>query len=720
MSVGDVLPARGGLRSRIAEIKRNPLLRDGYALALNSGVTAIVGLVYWTVAARVYSPRIVGINSALISAMMFLAGIATLNLSNILVRFLREAGSGARRLVLGSYGLTALVAVAGALFFVACGWLPDLHGETAALVLAFVAACTIWTVFVLQDGALTGIGRAVWVPVENGAFAVAKLGLLIAFAGFAADYGIFASWTLSVAITVVVVNLLLFGRVLRRRDIATTAPGDLAYNRGFLNYVATDWVCAAFWLAATMLLPVIVTASAGAVANASFALAWAVAYPLYMVAASIGSALVVHGAADVDGLSAAVRRTARQGLIILVPAVALLVAAAPLALEMFGRRYADEAAGLLRLLTLGALPNFVLVLWVSEARARRRLGGAVLALGVQSIVTLVLLVPFLDAYGVIGAGYDWLGVQCVVAIGVLAAFWLRNRPHPAVARSARAAVGDVPRTACRTDSSSAVVLAQPPGGPAVIVKVALTPVALRRMEAHRSAVDRLRSHPDLQELAAILPRIESAGDGWLVECALPGTDGRRLPAPAVVQATAAAIAPLYGATARDDATSGLAAWLAPRRAAALALGGDAAGRLADTLDADLDGRALRWTWVHGDLWPGNVLLSQELQVTGIVDWEAAQPDGLAVVDIAFLVLCGRQQASGRTLGSVARRLIDGRDELTGAERALLDAVCPPGETIATADAVRMAWLDHIALRSSQVTPRPYGLWTRHTIRPVLR
>src|SRR5437588_13097426 len=91
-----VAPARAGarLRAQFLEHVRIPLHRDGYALALNSAFTAVTGLFYWIIAAKTYSAHAVGLNSALISSMMFLAGIASLNLPNILVRFL--PGSGTR------------------------------------------------------------------------------------------------------------------------------------------------------------------------------------------------------------------------------------------------------------------------------------------------------------------------------------------------------------------------------------------------------------------------------------------------------------------------------------------------------------------------------------------------------------------------------------------------------------------------------------------------
>ena len=271
-------------RAQVLAHLRVPLHRDGYALTLNSAITSVVGLLYWVIAAHLYSPRVVGMNSALIAAMQFVAGVATLNLANVLVRFLSEIGSGARRLLLAGYAATAVAATAGSIVFLAvAGGLSEqlrFVGTSMALMLTFGAATIAWCVFVLQDGALTGLGRAVWVPVENAIFAAAKVVLLLAFATLVPTYGIFVSWTVAMMLSVAGVNVLLFGRLLKRP--APGAPsGDLGPPRALARYFAADLVCALAWIASTTLLPVIVTGVEGATINAAFALAWAVAFPLY-------------------------------------------------------------------------------------------------------------------------------------------------------------------------------------------------------------------------------------------------------------------------------------------------------------------------------------------------------------------------------------------------------------------------------------------------------
>jgi hypothetical protein len=105
-----------------------PLYGQGYALVLNSMVTAVLGVPYWLLAARHYSASSVGRNAAAISAMMFLAGVAQLNLMSALLRFVPVSGGHSARLVASSY-LVALSIAAGisAVFLVGIDhWAPAL------------------------------------------------------------------------------------------------------------------------------------------------------------------------------------------------------------------------------------------------------------------------------------------------------------------------------------------------------------------------------------------------------------------------------------------------------------------------------------------------------------------------------------------------------------------------------------------------------------------
>jgi O-antigen/teichoic acid export membrane protein len=177
---------------------RTPFYQNGYALIINSVGISVLGVLYWMLAARYYTTRAVGINSATIAAMTFLAAIARLYLDGALIRFLPRSGTSAGRLIRSAYLISALAAaLVGTLFVLGLKyWAPALEFLRASplLTVVFILATIAFTIFVQQDGVLTGLRQAKWVPVENILYALAKLILLVALAGSFPEYGIFLSW----------------------------------------------------------------------------------------------------------------------------------------------------------------------------------------------------------------------------------------------------------------------------------------------------------------------------------------------------------------------------------------------------------------------------------------------------------------------------------------------------------------------------------------------
>src|SRR4051794_38530785 len=85
-----------------------PLYRNAYALMLSGGGSALLGVVYWILASRYYSPAVVGTGSSAIAALMFLTGLASLYLDGSLIRFVPRAGTRTARLVVVTYAISAV------------------------------------------------------------------------------------------------------------------------------------------------------------------------------------------------------------------------------------------------------------------------------------------------------------------------------------------------------------------------------------------------------------------------------------------------------------------------------------------------------------------------------------------------------------------------------------------------------------------------------------
>lgn len=409
--------------TRLATHLREPLYRNGYALVFSSAATSGLGMVYWILAAHTYSTETIGLNSALISAMIFLANVAQLNLMNALNRFLPTAGQKSWHMVVYAYVISLVMAVGSSLIFILglSIWAPELGflSSSPTFILWFVVATMVWCIFVLQDSTLIGLRQSSWVPVENVLFALAKIGLLVGLAAMLPRYGVFVSWTLAVLITIVPTNFLIFGWLIPRNMRTVSDQTESITPRQIVKYLAGDYFGSLVSLAAISLLPIIIVVRVGATANAYFYLSWTIAYTLYLVSRNMGMSLITEAATDQRKLNLYSYRTFIQTARLLVPLVIIIVLAAPNILRLFGKSYSIEGATLLRLLCLSALPNIVTSIYTSVVRVQRRMKKLVLILTVPYMLVIVLSYLLMNAYGVVGVGIAWLASQSLVAVILL-------------------------------------------------------------------------------------------------------------------------------------------------------------------------------------------------------------------------------------------------------------------------------------------------------------
>jgi O-antigen/teichoic acid export membrane protein len=399
---------------------RTPLYRNGYALTLNSLSNSVLGMGYWILAARNYSTATVGLNSAAISAMMFLAGVAQLNMMSGLVRFVPGAGRVTARFVAYTYVISvSLAAVVSFIFLRGLHiWAPTLgsFGSSPFLVGWFTFSTMAWCIFTLQDSALTGLRQAVWVPVENTVFGVAKIALLIGLARSVPQYGLFASWTIGMAITLLPVNALIFRYLIPKHIELAHRNIEPLIRAEVVRFVAADYIGSLAWFASTGLLPLLVIQQAGASANAYYFLSWQIVLLLISVCNSMGASLVVEAMNDPTQLRAYTRRVFIQIARMVIPAAVLLVLGAPFLLRVFGSNYAAQSSWSLRFLALSAIPFIVNSLYANVARVQRRLPALVTVQLASCVLVLTMSHFLLQMYGVPGVGLAWLVSQTLIAV----------------------------------------------------------------------------------------------------------------------------------------------------------------------------------------------------------------------------------------------------------------------------------------------------------------
>ena len=217
----------------------------------------------------------------------------------------------------------------------------------------FVAALLIWGIFALEDAALTGLHRAVVVPVENSAYGVVKLLLLVAVASVLPSFGVFVAWLIPLLAIVPAVNWLIFRRYAKARDTAAAAA---LRAREVIRFALIDYVGILFAQGYGYVLPLLVLSVLGAAANGTFFVAYTIASALELTAFNFGTSLLVEGLRAPDRLPQLTRGVLLRCALITISGAVVLAVGGRFILRIYGSAYAANASVLLAVLGVATIP----------------------------------------------------------------------------------------------------------------------------------------------------------------------------------------------------------------------------------------------------------------------------------------------------------------------------------------------------------------------------
>jgi O-antigen/teichoic acid export membrane protein len=413
---------------KVAASRHVPVYRSSYALILTTFLNAVMGLLFWVAAARLYPAEIVGLGAGGISAMQLVATIGWAGLIFTIMRYVPVAGAARQHLVLGAYaaGVTA-AAVAAAVF--AATLATRLHvgfvADGTASTIAFCVSVAVWVVFTLQDGVLISLRRSPLVPAENFLYGGLKLIALVALSSVVAPWTLLGVWVGGAAVFVVIVNGFLFWRVLG----AATEPPALPSAPALVRFSVGHTGAAVIAFVPDFLVPLLILAYLDAGANAYYYAAWTVGLSARALAVNVADALIVEAAYGRETFSRLLRMVARLFAVLLAPVVLAVLVGAQLILRVFGPDYADAATGVLRCFALGLVPFTVVTLALALDRVRERFTDALRISSVATVTAVGLDMVLIPRHGIIGAGLGWLLGQSLAALVAIRTLWHELAPR---------------------------------------------------------------------------------------------------------------------------------------------------------------------------------------------------------------------------------------------------------------------------------------------------
>jgi O-antigen/teichoic acid export membrane protein len=382
-------------------------------MSLGSATAAVLGFVYWWLAARSFAAAAVGVQSALISAMTFVgllgeAGFGTMLVGEALGQGDRAAAMIAAAVLAGT-GATLILAlpIGGLLFYYAWMTLP--------ITVLFVLGCALTGIGFVVDGALIGLLHGEWQLYRNTLLAVLKLGLLLVAAAMTHNgTAIMLTWIVGLSVSLAVVCWHApIGRVL-----ISTSPNFRSLS-GRMSVVMRHHALNLAAAAPTLLMPIVVSMCAGPAVNAAFYAGWMVLFVGSLVPASLTTVLFAVGAVDPALQPQRLRFSFVLSLGFSVVMAGVLALFSDHILGLFNPAYPALAGSAVRMLGLGLLGGTVKQHYILVMRMRGSMMTAALWLGAGACLEIGLA-----AAGGMAGGVDWLTIGWLVAVTVQVAFLL--------------------------------------------------------------------------------------------------------------------------------------------------------------------------------------------------------------------------------------------------------------------------------------------------------
>ena len=284
------------------------------------------------------------------------------------------------------------------------------------------------------------------------------------------------------------------------------------------------------------------------------------------------------------------------------------------------------------------------------------------------------------------------------------------------------------------ESGSATALIGPPDRAGALLKLSHTPQGRDHLARQAKILQRLRADERIGSWRELLPQVIAASEVnrcyCTVETRLSGNDGRLvLKDPErrdkLARTALATIARLHRqtVTVRTVDSGAILRWvhLPVARVRGCVHRGEreTLDEVERALAADLSGKDVAIGWLHGDYCADNVLVQDE-EITGVIDWCQAEPEGLVILDVVGFLLNTERQVTGAELGHVICSWLSGSPHpghtmVADAQEAL------HADVLATRTLVLLSWLLHVSnnlTQSQRYAANP--LWTHHNIHAVLR
>jgi len=397
-------------RFKVRLILKDRLFMNSVWLMGSTAILAITGFIFWTVAARHYSPDTIGIISTLISSISFLSTICLLGLNVSIINHMPRSKSP-NVLINSAFSIVTVVSVIAASIFLlfAKSFFPKLAValDNKSLLVLFILFATLTTVDTVLEGVFIAYKTSLIIIIKNLFYSILKL-LLIFYLINLGQIGLLSAYYLGL----VLADLIGYFYIRKRFSYRFTSRISLKSSRKVLNSSFGNYVESLTSVLPLAILPLLITTVATPTLTAYFYIDMVIAAVLYAIPKAVTRNMIAEISGDLDKYKHFLKRSILILLAVLIPISAILILFGKEILGIFGSRYAHNGYALLVLLTmscfivaanslywasLNVFNSTKHLWWINAVSAVFILGGSYLLL----------------SHGLIGIGIAWIVGQVI-------------------------------------------------------------------------------------------------------------------------------------------------------------------------------------------------------------------------------------------------------------------------------------------------------------------
>jgi O-antigen/teichoic acid export membrane protein len=401
---------------KLAKPIKQHLFKNAIYLMLTSGITSLLGFLFWVLVARLYPADQVGLATALISGVSLLATFSKLGFDYALIRFLPEENDQ-KSMIDTSFSVVGIFSLLLAVIFIAgLGWWSKellFVQQNFFLCVIFVILTAVNSLAMIQSCVFIGLRSSQYSFVQSLISGLLKMPLPVILSSLGL-IGIFFSWGIAISAALLVGVLYSTPRIIsgyHYRLLIRKPVINKMFHFSTYNYIS-DILDAL----PALLFPLIVLNLLPHEMNAYYYMAYTVSSILVMIPVAVNSSLFAEGSYEPQKLPSNIIKTIKFTLLLLIPAILLIVLLGDKLLLAFGKQYSQNATHLLWLLAFSSLPMAIIRIYVTINRIRLKMRPVIIVFAVNTLGILATSYFLVPRMGLMGIGLSWISVQTVMAL----------------------------------------------------------------------------------------------------------------------------------------------------------------------------------------------------------------------------------------------------------------------------------------------------------------